>query len=509
MIPYHNSARLIWRTVHDFIIFIRVLYGHEPRKFDILLHVFECFCFWQRHHITVNLWSACGAAGSSSCTRDLASCSSSCLSLRPNWASATMKVTYLEPEAPSTASSVIVKVLGARGKLAFCTSVGHMVLPSKKVLSVPPTVSYLNFAIYVSKSSAVFWGIWPWLPKGFSFEGSSNCSPATAIALGPSAIGFGMRQLFGQMQFSSVHLSWAPGSRTLECSPKIWSATSNGTQKCQRSVMLDLLDSMTSNFTKLWAPSCKSVSSDCASSGRSAQPCHKCGNLDPNCKLAPLNYDHHLPKRNFHRPNLPIMGVSRSKTWLHSPKHHHNQHQVSWDQFKRRFWVDKGQDLKISHFPSAQDTQSRTWYCAVSTADAREGLPHGYEWRLAVKSDVERLKGYTLTSYWQMSIHFKKYHTLAVDEVDDDSIDLVELSSLQQPKLQFIPGGLPMYEMQAGPVPEFMTAFARVGLWGVEKGGSLYKKSKQQQQQLLNWETARSSSCWDKKVPKKHLNIGI
>ena len=85
--------------------------------------VFECFCFWQRHHITVNLWSACGAAGSSSCTRDLASCSSSCLSLRPNWASATVEVTYLEPEAPSTAStmsSVIVKILGARGRLAFC-----------------------------------------------------------------------------------------------------------------------------------------------------------------------------------------------------------------------------------------------------------------------------------------------------------------------------------------------------------------------------------------------------
>lgn len=120
--------------------------------------------------------------------------------------------------------------------------------------------------------------------------------------------------------------------------------------------------------------------------------------------------------------------------------------------------VDNGQDLKISHFPSAQDTQSRTWYCAVSTADAREGLPHGYAWRLAVKSDVERLKGYTLTSYWQMSIHFKKYHTMAVDEVDDDSIHLVELSSLQQPKLQFIPGGLPMYEMQVGPVPKFMTA---------------------------------------------------
>lgn len=46
-----------------------------------------------------------------------------------------------------------------RGRLAFCTSVGHMVLPSKKVPSVPPTVSYLNFAIYVSKSSAIFWGI--------------------------------------------------------------------------------------------------------------------------------------------------------------------------------------------------------------------------------------------------------------------------------------------------------------------------------------------------------------
>ena len=117
MIPYHNSARLIWRTVHDFIILIPVLYGHEPRKFDILLHVFECFCFWQRHHITVNLWSACGAAGSSSCTRDLASCSSSCLSLRPNWASATMEVTYLEPEAPSTAS-------GQTCLLHFCRPYG-------------------------------------------------------------------------------------------------------------------------------------------------------------------------------------------------------------------------------------------------------------------------------------------------------------------------------------------------------------------------------------------------
>ena len=95
--------------------------------------------------------------------------------------------------------------------------------------------------------------------------------------------------------------------------------------------MHDLLDSMTSNFTKLWAPSCKSVSSDCASSGRSAQPCHKCGNLDPNCKFAPLNYDHHLPRRNLHLPNLPIMGVSRSKTWLRSPKHHGGQRSRSED----------------------------------------------------------------------------------------------------------------------------------------------------------------------------------
>ena len=167
--------------------------------------------------------------------------------------------------------------------------------------------------------------------KWFRHEQLSNVFSPTAMDLGPSAIGFGMRQLFGHMQFSSAHLSWAPGSRTLECSPKIWSATSNGTQMCQRSVMLDLLDSMTSNFTKLWAPSCKSVSSDCASSGRSAQPCHKCGNLDPNCKFASLNYDHHLPKRNLHLPNLPIMGVSRSKTWLRSPKHHGGQRSRSED----------------------------------------------------------------------------------------------------------------------------------------------------------------------------------
>ena len=134
--------------------------------------------------------------------------------------------------------------------------------------------------------------------------------------------------------------------------------------------------------------------------------------------------------------------------------------------------------VKIWRFPTSPQLRThnpRTWYCAVSTADAREGLPHGYEWRLAVKSDVERLKGYTLTSYWQISIHFKKYHTLAVDEVDDDSIHLVELSSLQQPKLQFIPGGLPMYGNAGWPSAQIHD---RVGLWVVEKGGRLTQKIK-------------------------------
>ncbi len=156
--------------------------------------------------------------------------------------------------------------------------------------------------------------------------------------------------------------------------------------------------------------------------------------------------------------------------------------------------MDKGQDLKISHFPSARDTQSRPWYCAVSTACVREGLLHGDEWRLAVKKwcwKAERIHSWYHIDRCQYISN--TCHTLALD---GDRIDLVEVSSLQQPKLhQVILGELPISTQCPN-----SWQLSHESDFELSKRVATYTPSLQQQQLKCETDT--------KVAKKKHLNKG-
>ena len=120
MIPYHNSERLIYGTVHDFIIFFAVLYIDTSRVSLVFFFMFLRFLSA----------FASGKGIISQWIFDLPVALPAAARAHVTWHLA----------------AAVASLFGPNGAHGSC--LGHMVLPSEKVFSVPPTVCYVSLPVF-------------------------------------------------------------------------------------------------------------------------------------------------------------------------------------------------------------------------------------------------------------------------------------------------------------------------------------------------------------------------